>query len=153
MNELLARDTISGQRAEAMITVNGKVETLFFAKNLEAFFKKEKVQVKTLGNHGTQHKSVGWSGTGTMVVYYISSLFRKIAVDYIKNKKDTYFTIIITNEDDSSSVGKQTTVLYNCNIDSALLAKFDTDSQVLEETLEFTFDGADLLDAFHNPVV
>lgn len=149
--ELLARDTISGQRAEATITIDGKVENLFFAKNLEATVEKEKVDVKTLGYRGTQYKGVGWSGKGSMTIFYVSSLFRRLIMSYIKTGKDTYFTLVITNEDQSSTIGKQTTALYNCNIDSTLVAKFDTDSQILEEEISFTFDDAKLLTEFSQP--
>jgi len=152
MSELLARDTISGQRAEAFATINGNVEDLFYAKKLEATITKDKTDVKTLGSLGTQKKAVGYSGTGTMTIFYITSLFRKLMLDYVKNGKDTYFTMTVTNDDPSSTVGKQTSVLYNCNLDSTVIAKFDTDSELLEEEISFTFTGADLLDEFGKPI-
>ena len=57
----------------------------------------------------------------------------------------------VVNEEPASSIGKQTVVLYNCNIDSVILAKLDTDSDSLEEDLDFTFDDFDILDSFGNP--
>ena len=105
MAELLARDTISGQRGKAYATINGSVEELFHVKNLEATFTKDKIEVKTLGKRGTQYKGVGWSGKGSMTVYYVSSLFRKMAIDYINKGRDVYFTITVTNDDESSTVG------------------------------------------------
>ena len=71
---------------------------------------------------------------------------------YAKNGKDTYFDLTIVNEDPTSSIGKQTVTLYNCNIDSVILAKLDTDSDSLEEDLDFTFDDFDILDSFGNPI-
>lgn len=148
-----ADDTISGKEAKAQININGQIEDLLYAKSAEATFEKKKTEVNTLGKRGTQSKATGWSGTGTMTVYYATSLFRKLATQYIKTGKDFYFDLIITNEDPGSSIGKQTTVLYNCNIDSVILAKFDVESEVLEEEIPFTFDDADILDEFGKPVV
>ena len=42
---------------------------------------------------------------------------------------------------------------YNVGLDSAILAKFDTESEVMEEDVEFTFDDVDLLDEFQTPVL
>jgi hypothetical protein len=150
---LRAGDTISGQEGKATANIDGNVQDMFFVKSLEATFDKEKVEVKTLGKRGTQHKGVGWSGAGSMTLYYVTTLFRQMALKYAKTGKDTYFDITIINDDPTSTIGKQTVVLYNCNIDSTILAKLDTDSDTLDEDIDFTFDGFDILDSFGNPVI
>ncbi len=76
-----------------------------------------------------------------------------MALKYAKTGKDTYFNITIVNDDPTSTIGKQTIVLYNCNIDSTILAKLDTEADALEEDIDFTFDDFDILDSFGNPVV
>lgn len=148
-----AGDTISGQEGRAIAVINGSVQDLFFVKTLEASFEKTKAEVKTLGHRGVQHKGTGWSGSGSMTLFYVSTLFRKLALQYAKNGKDTFFNITIVNEDPTSTVGKQTMVLYNCNISSNIVAKLDTESDVLEEDIDFTFDDFDILDEFGNPVL
>ena len=150
---LRAGDTISGQEGKATAVIDGVVQDLFFVKNLEASFEKNKAEVKTLGHRGTQHKGTGWSGSGSMTIFYVTSLFRQMALKYAKTGKDTYFNITVVNDDAGSTVGKQTVVLYNCNIDSVILAKLDTESDALEEDIDFTFDDFDMLDKFGNPVV
>ena len=150
---LRAGDTISGQAGKASANIDGNVQDLFFIKTLEATFEKTKAEVKTLGKRGVQNKGVGWAGTGSMTIYYITTLFRTMALKYAKSGIDTYFNITIVNDDPGSSVGKQTVVLYNCNIDSVILAKLDTESDVLDESIDFTFDDFDILDSFGNPVV
>jgi hypothetical protein len=150
---LRAGDTISGQEGKATANIDGNVQDMFFVKSLEATFDKEKVEVKTLGKRGTQHKGVGWSGAGSMTLYYVTTLFRQMALKYAKTGKDTYFDITIVNDDPTSTIGKQTMVLYNCNIDSTILAKLDTDSDTLDEDIDFTFDDFDILDSFGNPVI
>lgn len=148
---LRAGDTINGQEGTAQAIINGQVENLFMIKSLEATIEKNKEEVKTLGRRGTQSKAAGWSGSGSMTVYYVTSLFRRLMLDYIKNGRDIYFDIIITNEDPTSTIGRQTVALHGCNIDSVLAAKLDTDATALEEDLDFTFDDVDLLEEFVRP--
>ena len=150
---LRAGDTISGQEGKATSVIDGNVQDMFYVKTLEATFEKTKAEVKTLGKRGIQHKGTGWSGAGSMTIYYVTSIFREMALKYAKTGKDTYFNITIVNDDSTSTIGKQTIVLYNCNIDSVILAKLDTESDVLDEDIDFTFDDFDVLDSFGNPVV
>ena len=158
MSYLKAGDTISGQEAVAKMTIKNAdgtstIEDMFFGKNLEATCEIEKTDVKTLGKRGAQHKPNGWSGSGKMTVYYITSLFRKMALQYIKTGVPVYFDIMVSNNDPASSVGPQTTVLKNCSLDSVILAKFDVESEVMDEDMDFTFDDADILDSFVTPTL
>jgi hypothetical protein len=150
---LRAGDTISGQEGKATSVIDGNVQDMFYIKTLEATFDKSKAEVKTLGKRGIQYKGTGWSGSGSMTIYYVTSIFREMALKYAKTGKDTYFNITIVNDDPTSTIGKQTVVLYNCNIDSVILAKLDTDSDTLDEDIDFTFDDFDILDSFGNPVI
>lgn len=153
MGFLRSNDTISGGEARAYATIGDTVEEMFYAKNIEATAEKNKAEIKTLGKRGTQHKAAGWSGTGSMTIYYVTSVFRKMMMDYIKNGKDVYFDIQVINEDPTSSTGKQTTVLKNVNLDSVIMAKFDVDSDALDEEISFTFDDVDMLNEFNKPVL
>ncbi|GHU80399.1 phage protein [Clostridia bacterium] len=148
---LRAGDVISGQEGTAQAIINGQVETLFMVRNLEATIEKIKEEVRTLGRRGTQNKAAGFSGSGSMTVYYATSIFRRLMLDYVKNGRDIYFDIIITNEDPTSTIGRQTVVLHGCNIDSVVIAKLDTESSLLDEDMDFTFDDADMLDEFNKP--
>lgn len=150
---LRAGDTISGQEGKATCVIDGNVRDMFYVKTLEATFEKSKAEVRTLGKRGVQYKGTGWSGSGSMTIYYVTSLFREMALKYAKTGKDIYFNITIVNDDPTSTIGKQTIVLYNCNIDSTILAKLDTEADALEEDIDFTFDDFDILDSFGNPVV
>lgn len=153
MAYLRAQDVLSGKEGKATAIIDGSVEDLFFVRSLEATFEKNKAEVNALGYRGTQHKSTGWSGSGSMTLWYVSSIFRKIALRYAKNGVDTNMTITVENDDPTSTVGKQTIVLYNVNLDSMLLTQLDADSDTLEEDVDFTFDGFDILDEFNRPIV
>ncbi|MNU85099.1 Phage-like element PBSX protein XkdM [compost metagenome] len=148
-----AEDAISGQEGRAYTTINGSVEEMFYLKNLEAKAEKNKSEFKALGRRGVQQKANGWSGTGSMSIYYATPLFRKMMYDYIKTGKDTYFDIQTVNEDPGSSIGKQTVVLKNVNLDSVILAKLDVDAEFLDEDIDFTFDDIEILDSFGAPTL
>ncbi|ABS41727.1 phage tail tube protein [Clostridium botulinum] len=153
MSFLEFKDTISGQEGRAYATIDGRNEELFYAKKIESKVEKEKSEGKTLGKRGTQSKAKGYKGTGTLTIYYITSLFREMMIKYMKEGIDTYFDMTVVNEDPTSTVGKQTTVLKNCNLDECPMALLDVDSDSLEEEIGFTFDDVDLLDKFSKPVL
>lgn len=150
MRTLKAGDTISGQEGRAYITIDGNMKEFFQMKNVKATFEKNKTEIKTLGHRGTQNKANGWSGKGSMTIYYVTSLFRRLALDYAKNGKDTYFNMIVENEDPTSNAGKQVIALYDCNLDSTVLAQLDVDSEALEEDCDFTFGDFDILQDFND---
>ena len=83
-----------------------------------------------------------------MTVYYVTSLFRQLMLDYMKNGVDTYFDIVVINEDPQSGFGSQSVVLKNCNLDKVVLAKLDVAEDFLDEELSFTFDDAEILQPF-----
>lgn len=146
------QDAVSGKQAKAFVTINKQVEELFYAKTGEATIEKNKVDVPVLGKTNVAKRAAGWSGSGTLTIYYVSSVFRMLMLDYIKTGKDFYFDLHIVNEDPQSSTGKQTVVLKRCNLDSVIAAKFDASSDdMLEEELPFTFEDMDILDQF-NPI-
>lgn len=145
-------DAISGKHAKAFLTINGQVEELFYARTLEATIEKNKTDVPTLGKTNVGQKAVGWNGTGTMNIYYVTSLFRRKMLEYIKTGRDFYFDLQVTNEDPTSTVGRQTVVLKNCNLDSIIAAQFDaTSDEALNEDVSFTFDDYDILEQFNAP--
>lgn len=152
MTFLQEKDAISGKQAKAFATINGRVEELFYAKSIEAKITKKKTDVPVLGKTNVGKRPAGWDGSGTLTVYYVTSYFRKLMLDYIKTGKDFYFDLQIINEDPQSGAGKQTAVLKGCNLDEVIAAKFDASGDgMLEEGMPFTFSDYDLLNQF-NPL-
>lgn len=152
MSYLNSGDIIGGQEARCYLTIDGRVEELFYAKKLEAKIEKKKSEIKALGKRVIQHKATGWNGSGTLTIYYMTSLFREIMLKYVNEGIDTYFDISVVNEDPGSTVGKQTVVLKGVNLDSVPMAMFDVGSEGMEEEISFTFEDVNLLDKFGKPV-
>ena len=97
----------------------------------------------------TGHKTTGMSGSGKMTLYYLTPLFRQMLKQYKDTGVDIYFDLVVENNDPSSSAGKQTVLLMDCNLDSVLLTKLDGDSDdPLEEDADFTFEDYDILQEF-----
>lgn len=143
-----AKDTVSASLAECFATIDGKRYNLMQAINLEAKFDKNKSEVPILGKTGKGNKSTGWKGTGSATFHYNTSLFRELLYKFKETGEDTYFDIQITNEDPTSSVGRQTVILKDCNIDGGVLAKFDADAEYLDEDMDFTFEDFEIPEKF-----
>lgn len=146
---LNAVDTISGGEAECYMVANGKRTWLMNATKATATYKKNKNPIRVLGSRTSRHKNNGGEGTGTMSFFYNSSAFRKMMQDYKESGVDTYFEMYITNNDSTSSVGRQTTRLEGVNLDSIIVAMFDVDQDgALVEDVPFTFDDWYLMEEF-----
>lgn len=145
-----AEDAISGKQGKCYATINGEVHEMMYVKNIDATIEKKKVEVPILGVTGDQHKAGGWSGSGTMTIYYVTSIFRKMMLKYIKTGKDTYFDLLVENDDPTAErVGKQTTILKGVNIDSLNIAKIDVETETLDEEVSFTFNDVDMPNEFN----
>lgn len=143
-----AKDSISGSLGECFITSEGIRYNLMQVINVKAEWDKTKTQVPIMGKTGKGNKSTGWNGTGTCTIHYNTSLFREMAYKYIHYGIDTYFDMQVTNEDPTSSVGRQTTILKDCNIDGGVLAQIDADAEYLDEELPFTYEDMELPEKF-----
>lgn len=149
MRAINAPDTISGKEGRAYAKINGNNEELFYAKTIEASVEKAKAEVKAIGKRMTGHKTTGASGSGSMTLYYLTPLFRQMVKTWKDTGVDVYFDMVIENDDQESSAGKQSTLLMSCNLDSVILAKLDGDSDdPLDEDVDFTFEDFDILTPF-----
>ena len=141
-------DAISGREGVIVANINGQVKELAEVKNITASVELTKSDFKAVGTSAVQKKITGWNGTGSMTVYYVTSEWNKIILDYTKYKKVTNFDIIITNEDKSTSIGKQTIKLSRFILDGGDIAKIDTDADYLDGSYNFTFEDWDIVDKF-----
>ena len=142
------KDAVSAKLAECFVTIEGNRYNFMQAINLEATMEKTKTEVPILGKTGTGNKASGWKGTGSATFHYNTSIFRDLLCRYKDTGEDIYFDIQITNEDETSAVGRQTIILKDCNMDSGILAKFDADGEYLDEDMDFTFEDWEMPEKF-----
>ncbi|WP_230199411.1 phage tail tube protein [Bacillus ndiopicus] len=139
-----ARNAIHGAQGRAYVTIEGNRYLFAQLINLEANMEKTKTQVPIMGRTGKGNKATGWEGTGSATFHFNTSIFRQLLKRYKDTGEDIYFDIQVTNEDKSSTVGSQTTILIDCNLDGGLVASLDADAEYLEDSIEFTFEDWDM---------
>lgn len=143
-----ARDSVSGSLAECYITIGSKRYQFMQLIDFESRIVKKKSQIPILGKTSRGHKSAGWSGSFKGRAHYNQSVIRQLLLDYKNTGEDVYFDIQVTNHDPSSSVGRQTVIHKNCNIDGGILAMFDANAEFLDEVIEGTFDDFEMPEKF-----
>lgn len=141
-------DVVSAKEGTAYLILEGRNIPLFYAMSVSAKIKKDKKQIKSLGSRMAKHKTTGAEGTGTLKIFEVTSIFKEIIWEYVKNGKDLYFNIMVTNEDPTTDYGRETKVLYNCNFDEVDVADLDGEGDFLQQEMSFTFDDFDLPEKF-----
>ena len=107
MQSMNAKDAVSASLAECFVTIEGNRYNFMQAINLEASIEKTKSEIPILGRTGKGNKTTGWKGSGSATFHYNTSIFREQLYRYKETGQDVYFDIQITNEDPTSSVGRQ----------------------------------------------
>lgn len=148
MGFLLAKDAISGKEGMLWVTVDGQVKECAEVRNITVTMDKNKAEFRALGERGTQHKATGYSGTGSLTVYAVTSFWNKMLIDYANTGKDVYFNLVMKNEDPNSAIGAQRIQVNNVNLDGGDLAKLDVDADFLDQSFNFTWTGIKLLKEF-----
>ena len=148
MKVMNAKDSVSASLAECFITIEGNRYNFAQMINLEAEFKKSKSKIPILGKTGKGNKSTGWEGTGSAKMHYNQSVLRDLMYRYKETGEDIYFDVQVTNEDPTSSVGRQTVILKGVNLDGGTLTKFDADAEYLDEDVDFTFEDFEMPEKF-----
>lgn len=143
-----AKDTVHGAQGEAFVTIEGNRYKFANVINLEARYDKTKTQVPIMGRISKGNKSTGGEGTGSATFHYNTSIFRELLYRYQETGEDIYFDIQVTNEDASAVVGRQTTILKDCNMDGGIVALIDADAEYLEDSFDFTFERFEFPEKF-----
>lgn len=143
-----ARDAVSGSLAQCYITIDDKRYNFMQLIKFESKVDKTSTEIPLLGRTGKGHKSTGWKGTWTATAHYNQSIMRKLLLKYKETGEDPPFEIQVTNEDPTSSIGRQTVVHKGCLTDGGTLSKFDASSEYLDEEISGTFDDFETPETF-----
>lgn len=135
-----ARDAVSSKLATAYVKINGNRFLLFQAKSFEASFKKTKKEVAILGRTANGNKSSGWKGAFKLVIYHNTEIFNDMFEKYKDTGEDIYFDLQVTNDDKTSAAGRNTKIYKDCNLDDGVLQSFDAAGDLLEQSLNGTFE-------------
>lgn len=147
---LMAGDVNAGREANIFIIMDGERKRAGHAKGVQLNATFNKTAVRQLGARVDLQKVNGVSLTGSLTTFYLKSEFRKKAIEYIKGGPALYFDMEVYSEDPSSRSGRQSTMAKNCNLDEILLAYADAETDVLEETQNFTYEDVDMPETFND---
>lgn len=142
------KDAVYAGLAECFITIDGKRYNFMSLTEFESKLKTNIVKVNILGKVGAGHKTAGSEGVWTAKAHYNQSVIREMMQKYQKSGELQYFEIQVSNEDPTSSVGRQTIVHKDCLCEEITLAKFAAGEDLLEEKLSGTFDDWDMPETF-----
>ena len=143
-----AKDAVYGGLAECYITIDGRRYNFMSMTEFESEYEVNVTDVAILGKVGKGHKAAGGNGTWSGTAHYNQSAFRKMANEYQKTGVMPYFEIQVSNEDKTSSVGRQTIILRDCLCEKFVLAKFSAGEDLLDEELSGTFESWDMPETF-----
>lgn len=148
---LLEKDALNGKSGRAFSTIDGRNIEMFGVKKFQADAEFQESDFKVVGTNLVQKKTSGVSLTGSATIYYGTPEFLQILSTYLKTGKLPYFTFQITNEDQGSSVGKQTVALYNVKLQKLPITMLDADAEYLTMDVSFSFTNVEVLSSFTAP--
>ena len=151
MSFLLERDALNGKAGRGFATINRRNIEMFSIKNFRTDATFQEADFKVVGTRLVQKKTTGVALTGSMTLYYGTPDFLALAESYIKTGQLPYFTLQITNDDPSTSVGVQTVAFYNVKLSSVPIALLDADAEFLTADVSFRFTSFEILEAFTAP--
>lgn len=142
------QNLVNGAEGTVYLQKDNEMIPLLNIRTITATVSKDKETKKVIGSKVARNRLSGYTLSGTMNIYYCSSYFTKQLRDDIKNGTNTTFTLIVTNEDPASGIGRQSIALYNVDIDSHDILALDIDASDMNSDIPFTFDDFEILEAF-----
>jgi hypothetical protein len=145
-------DTISSHEGKGFITIDGKNREAFELSKFTAEVELTVSEKRMLGHRMTQHKATGAKGSGSMTMYHMNSEMINYAKKYLKNGTFKGFTMLVIQDDEQSTVGKQEIAYYG-----VIPTKFpgsyldDSSDDSLTFDTDFTFDSFEVLSSFGSP--
>lgn len=152
MSFLLERDGLNGKAGKAFAVIDGRNVEMFGLKKFQADAEFQESDFKIVGTNLVQKKTTGVALTGSATIYYGTPEFLNMLQTYLKTGALPYFTFQITNEDEGSTVGRQTVALYNVKLQKLPITMLDADAEYLTIDISFSFTNVEVLNAFHDPV-
>ena len=150
---LLAKDTVNGAEGKVFVTVDGKNIEVAGMRNIQTNVELQSSDMRVIGTRSIQEKPNGAKQTGKGNIYYGTSLFTEMVMEYIQNGSMPEFTIQITNNDPATSVGSQSIAYYGCHLTGNIpLSILDSEQTMLNYDFSFAWTRAARLSSFKEPV-
>lgn len=149
MAELNYRDVIALSEGTVFVEIDGKNYKLLEGKEITAEIELNKEDVFALGRRMKGSKVTSASGSGSMTLYWVSSMWNQLVHDYISTGYIPDMTLTATMEDKTTSLGKQVVTIGGFIPDKFVLFNLEADDGIAENEMDFTFDRSDLIEKFN----
>lgn len=152
MSYLLAKSTVNGAEGSIFITVGGRNIEVAGMKNIQTNVDIQSQDMRVVGTRKVQSKPNGAKLTGKGNIYYGTSLFTDMVLQYINEGVMPEFDIQITNSDKASGVGEQVMAYYGCTLTGTIpLSVLDSEESMLNYDFNFSWTRAAKLQGFNGP--
>jgi len=148
MAEMNWQDIGAISEGKVIATIDGKNYTLFETKEFTPEIELNKEDVRVLGQRWVYSKVTSITGSGTLNVHFVSSMWAKIVEDYQNTGKLPKMSITGTMEDNTTGIGKQTIRFENFMPDGVKLLHLEADDGTTENEMDFTFAGIKIIQSF-----
>ena len=137
---LLAKDTVNGAEGKVFVTRNGKQIEVAGMMNITTYAEIQGKEMRVVGTRTIQNKANGAKQTGKGNIYYGTSLWTDMVLEYINTGNMPQFDLQVTNDDPSSSVGSQSIAYYGCELTGSIpLSILDSEEAMLNYEFNFTY--------------
>lgn len=149
---LLGRDTVNGAEGSVVVTIDGRNSVVAGMRNITANAEIQSNDMRVIGTRKIQAKNNGAKLTGTGNVYYGFDYFRKMALEYVNTGVSPEFALQITNDDPATSLGRQVTAIYGCQLTGTIpLAILNSEEAMLNYDFTFSYSRIADLESFNAP--
>lgn len=142
------RLALSGTEAECFVTIDGKRKLFASIYQFKAEIKISLKEVPILGRRFVANKAGKMSGSFSGKAHFNNSVFRSVIWEYKRTGIMPDIDIQVTNEDETSAVGRQTVILRECLFDGMVLTQFDDSAEYLEEEIKGVFGDFEMPEKF-----
>ena len=147
-----AADAVSAHRAECFVTIDGKRYSMLMAKDFEGKATVSTREIPRLGNIVIGHKADTVVLAFSMTIYKCTEIFDEVVERFIETGVMPSFTIQVSNDDQSASVGRSTKIFHDCVLDSdVLLSMFNAEGGNIEQQIQGFCDSFTRPEKHTNP--
>lgn len=152
MSYLLAKDTVNGAEGKIVVTIDGRNVEVACMRNITTNAEIRSNDMRVIGTRKVQNKNNGAKLTGTGNIYYGTNLFTDMVLQYINTGVMPEFSIQITNNDPTTSIGSQVMAYYGCTLTGTVpLSILNDEEAMLNYDFNFAWTDVARLQAFNDP--
>ena len=152
MSYLLAKDTVNGAEGKIVVTIDGRNIEVACMRNITTSAEIQSNDMRVIGTRKVQNKNNGAKLTGTGNIYYGTNLFTDMVLQYINTGVMPEFSIQITNNDPTTSIGSQVMAYYGCTLTGTVpLSILNDEEAMLNYDFNFAWTDVARLQAFNDP--